>query len=88
MKARKFPDHVEETKEIKAVALNSGNPWTESEVQIATAFLLGFSRRYMSIEEIALKLGRSYGSVVSVQGKARWAKRFERVLKNEVQSRR
>lgn len=65
---------------INAKAVNSGKPWTEREVKIATAFVLGYTDKYLSIEDIALKLGRTYGSVAVVQSKARWARRFQGVL--------
>lgn len=59
---------------------NSGKPWTENDVRIATGFMLGYSDKYRSIEEIARKLKRSYSAVAQVQCKARWAKRFAEVL--------
>lgn len=65
---------------INAKATNSGKPWTEREVKIATAYLLGYTDKYQSIEDIALKLKRTYGSVAMVQCKSRWAKRFAAVL--------
>lgn len=82
----KFPDHVRESRNIKAIATNSGKPWTEREVQIATAFIFGFSKRYQSIEEIATKIGRTYGAVRAIQAKARWANKHLELkgFKNEI----
>lgn len=62
-------------KEIPPVdyAINSGLPWTEREVKYAI-----YSED--SIELIAKKLGRSYGAVSQVRCKARWARRFAKVL--------